>query len=161
MSTAREQIKAFVARAEHLDDELAAINSDKSHLYQEAKGAGLDVAALKAVVAYRRKREKHGAEKIAEQESVFATYLHAVEGGADEADPRAPARARENIEEFPPEPTPSSTSKGDPSRPQPQALISEDDGEGSDALHEREPISASSEPSDDEMPAFLRRTRAA
>src|SRR4051812_16305395 len=96
MSKAHDQIRAFVRQVEALESDIATLNHEKRDVYKEAKEAELDVTALRAVIAYRRKREAKGAEELDAAEGRFAEYLHVVE----EAEPRARARARETIEEF-------------------------------------------------------------
>ncbi len=88
-----EQVKSILGRIEKLNEEIDALNADKSDLWKEAKSAGISVPALKKVVAYRRKDP----EAAASIEAAFDTYLGIVVGekGAT-ADERAgtPGEAR-------------------------------------------------------------------
>jgi uncharacterized protein (UPF0335 family) len=59
---ASKQLIAIFERVERLEAEIKALNEDKSDLYQEAKGNGYNVKAIKAIVAERRKLEKNSAE---------------------------------------------------------------------------------------------------
>ena len=92
MSVAGSQLRAIVERVERLDEEIKALNADKSAIFSEAKSQGFDVKVLKRVIAYRRK-DRSEAEA---EEGVFATYLGALgmipDEGADEAPSRAHAR---------------------------------------------------------------------
>ena len=50
---AAAQLRSIVERVERLDEEIKALNADKSDIYAEAKGNGYDVKALKIVVRQR------------------------------------------------------------------------------------------------------------
>ncbi len=69
-------------------EQIAGLNEDKSEVYQEAKSFGLDVKALKALVAKRRKVSKDPAA-FTELEAVVELYEMALK-----ADPHAHARER-------------------------------------------------------------------
>lgn len=56
---AAKQLIAIFERVERLEAEIKALNEDKSDLYQEAKGNGYNVKAIKAIVAERRKLDKN------------------------------------------------------------------------------------------------------
>ncbi len=71
--TAR-QLRSFVERIERLEEEIKAINSDKSEVYSEAKGNGFDVKAIKYIVSQRR-LDPH---VRTEQEAVIDTYMAAL-----------------------------------------------------------------------------------
>lgn len=58
-SNSAAMIRSVVARIERLDEELATTNEGKAEVYKEAKANGLDVRALKALVAERRKKERN------------------------------------------------------------------------------------------------------
>lgn len=89
----REQVKAYVAQIEMTEAEIAELNSDKSETYKSAKEAGLDVAALRNVIAYRRKRAKHGAAAVESAEQAAAEYLAYLGDGTQNA-PHARARTK-------------------------------------------------------------------
>lgn len=72
--TSADQLKAVVERIERLDEEIKALNSDKSDIYKEAKGNGFDVAVLRKVIALRK---KDPAERQ-EERSLLETYLAAL-----------------------------------------------------------------------------------
>jgi uncharacterized protein (UPF0335 family) len=73
-SVAKDQIKSIVERVERLEEDKAAIASDIRDVYSEAKGNGLDVKALRAIVRYR----KEDAADREEREAIFAIYLNAL-----------------------------------------------------------------------------------
>jgi uncharacterized protein (UPF0335 family) len=56
---ASKQLMSIFERVEQLETEIKALNEDKSDLYQEAKGNGYNVKAIKAIVAERRKMDKN------------------------------------------------------------------------------------------------------
>lgn len=50
---------SYFERIERLEADIKALNDDKSDLYQEIKGTGFNVKAIKAIVAERRKLDKN------------------------------------------------------------------------------------------------------
>jgi uncharacterized protein (UPF0335 family) len=73
-TSAKDQLRAFVARIERLEEEKAALAADLREVYAEAKGSGFDVKALRAVIRLRKQDDN----KRREEEAVLATYLHAL-----------------------------------------------------------------------------------
>jgi uncharacterized protein (UPF0335 family) len=73
-TSAKDQLRAFVARIERLEEEKAALTADLRELYAEAKGNGFDVKALRAVIRIRRQDENKRREEVA----ILDTYLHAL-----------------------------------------------------------------------------------
>ncbi len=51
---AAEELKQFIERVERLDEELKALNDDKSDVYAEMKGRGFDVKVVKRIIQLRR-----------------------------------------------------------------------------------------------------------
>lgn len=78
--SARDQLKAIVARIERLEEEKAATSSDIRDVYAEAKAMGFDPKILRTVVRLL----KQDASEREEHEAVLATYMHAL-GMAGEA----------------------------------------------------------------------------
>lgn len=74
----RDQIKAFVARIERLEEDKAAIMADIKEVYAEAKSTGFDTKVLRRVIALR-KVSRHERQ---ETDALLELYLGAVEGGA-------------------------------------------------------------------------------
>lgn len=105
--SAGAEIKQFIDRILRLKDEQDTLGEDIREVYAEAKGRGYDKTALGAVVALIRKREKIGSDAFNEKDQMVNLYLSAYEGPAQvlvevmASHTPAPARARENIEEFP------------------------------------------------------------
>ena len=73
-TSAKDQLRAIVARIERLEEEKAALSADLREVYAEAKGNGFDVKALRTVVRLRKQDEN----KRREEEAVLTTYLHAL-----------------------------------------------------------------------------------
>jgi uncharacterized protein (UPF0335 family) len=73
------EIRSFVERVERVEDEIRERNELKSDIYKEAKGRGLDVKALKRVVADRR---KDSSEKQ-EFDTLYELYWDAAHKGVD------------------------------------------------------------------------------
>jgi uncharacterized protein (UPF0335 family) len=74
VSTANNQIRAFIERVERLEEEKVAISSDIKEIYSEAKGNGYDAAILRKIVALRKKDPN----KRREEEAVMELYLSAL-----------------------------------------------------------------------------------
>ena len=73
-TSAKDQLRAFVARIERLEEEKAALSADLREVYAEAKSTGFDVKALRSVIRLRKQDET----KRREEEAVLTTYLHAL-----------------------------------------------------------------------------------
>ena len=73
-NVAKDLIRSVVERVEKLEEEKKAISDDIKDVYTEAKGNGLDVKAMRAVVRLRRQ----DADERAEQEAVLEVYLAAL-----------------------------------------------------------------------------------
>jgi uncharacterized protein (UPF0335 family) len=73
-SSAKDQLRSFIARIERLEEEKAALSVDLREVYAEAKANGFDVKALRSVVRLRKQDE----DKRREEEAVLTTYLHAL-----------------------------------------------------------------------------------
>lgn len=111
------QVRSIIERILRLKSEQDAIGEDVKEVYAEAKSSGLDKTRLGEVVAYIRKREKRGAQEMAEADAIFGLYLAAYEGSL------APARARvEIIEEIAPQPSLAAPLGMADSQPDPSAL---------------------------------------
>ena len=71
---AGDQLRAFVERIEHVDQEIKALTEDKKDIYAEAKGQGFDVKILREVIRIRKKDHKERDE----EESLLDVYLQAL-----------------------------------------------------------------------------------
>ena len=72
---AGDQLRAFVERIEHVEEEIKALTEGKKEIYAEAKGEGYDVKILKEVIRIRKQDAKERDEK----ESLVDLYLHALQ----------------------------------------------------------------------------------
>jgi uncharacterized protein (UPF0335 family) len=75
---AGDQLRAFVERIEHIEEEIKGLTEDKKDIYAEAKGNGFDVKILREVIRIRKQDQKERDE----QESLLDVYLHALETAA-------------------------------------------------------------------------------
>jgi uncharacterized protein (UPF0335 family) len=73
-SAVREQLKAFVARIERLEEDKAATAADIKEVYAQARSFGYDTKVLRKVISIR-KQDRHERE---EQEALLELYLGAV-----------------------------------------------------------------------------------
>ena len=71
---AGDQLRAFVERIEHVDEEIKALTEDKRDIYAEAKGQGFDVKILREVIRVRKKDQKEREE----ENSLLDVYLQAI-----------------------------------------------------------------------------------
>ena len=72
---AGDQLRAFVERIEHIEEEIKSLTEDKKEIFAEAKGEGFDVKILKEVIRIRKQDQ----EERQEHESLLEVYLHAIE----------------------------------------------------------------------------------
>lgn len=68
------QLKAIVERIETVNDQIKDLTTDRGEIFQEAKGAGFDVKALRKIIALR----KLSSEDRAQQDAILETYLQAL-----------------------------------------------------------------------------------
>lgn len=80
---AGEQLASIIQRIERIDEEIAAIKSDRKEIFTEAAGNGFDVPTLRAILKERAQIAKHGKEVLAEREALLDTYRAALGGLAD------------------------------------------------------------------------------
>ncbi|WP_297803701.1 DUF2312 domain-containing protein [uncultured Brevundimonas sp.] len=73
-AVAANRIRAIIERVERIEADEAALREDKKEVYAEAKGDGLDVKALKAIVRIR----KQDRAKRQEEEAILDLYLAAL-----------------------------------------------------------------------------------
>jgi uncharacterized protein (UPF0335 family) len=71
---AADQLRSIIERVEKLEEEKAAIGSDIRDVFAEAKGNGLDVKAIRAIIKLR----KLDAHERDEQETILDTYRRAL-----------------------------------------------------------------------------------
>jgi uncharacterized protein (UPF0335 family) len=68
------QLKSIVERIERLNEDKKTISDDIGDVFKEAKGNGLDVKALRKVIALR----KLSADDRANQDAILETYMTAL-----------------------------------------------------------------------------------
>ena len=71
---ATEQLKSVIARVENLEQQKADIAADIRDVYAEAKGVGLDVKAIRAIIKIR----KQDAAEREEQKAILDVYKNAL-----------------------------------------------------------------------------------
>lgn len=73
-TVAAGQLRQYIERVERLEEEKKTIGDDIKDVYAEAKGVGFDTAAMRTIVAMRR---KDPAERE-EAESILDLYMRAL-----------------------------------------------------------------------------------
>lgn len=71
---AADRLRSIVDRYERLEEEVRGLRSDQKDIMAEAKSAGFDVKALRALIAERRKDPAD----VEEHESILDTYRRAL-----------------------------------------------------------------------------------
>ena len=92
--SADDRLRSFVDRIERLNEENDAINTDKREVFSEARGAGYDVKALKAVIGIRKKRAADP-DGLQEHDHMVALYLEALDRPKETGHAHTPAPAGE------------------------------------------------------------------
>ena len=75
MSMAAPQLKAFIERIEHLEDEKAAVADQIKEVYSESKSSGFDTKTIRKVIARRRKTK----DEITQEEALLELYCNTLE----------------------------------------------------------------------------------
>lgn len=75
---AAAQVRSFVERIENIEAAISGMNNGKRDVYGEAKEASINVPALKAVIARRRKDP----DKLAELDAAVDEYMAALGAAA-------------------------------------------------------------------------------
>ncbi len=73
-TAAQQQVRSIVERIENLEEQKKAISDDIKEIYAEAKGNGHCVKTLRKIISLRKKEE----HQRLEEESILATYMHAL-----------------------------------------------------------------------------------
>ncbi|WP_312525961.1 DUF2312 domain-containing protein [Paracoccus sp. (in: a-proteobacteria)] len=69
-----DELRQFVERIEHLEQEKKDISEQIKEVYSECKGRGYDTKAIKAIISLRKKDQ----EQVAEEEAVLEVYMAAL-----------------------------------------------------------------------------------
>lgn len=70
------QLRAFIERIERVEEDIKALNADKSEIYKELRGCGFDVKAVRQCVAARKLDSAEREERTA----IFELYWAALTG---------------------------------------------------------------------------------
>jgi uncharacterized protein (UPF0335 family) len=73
---------AFINRVKRLADEIGDLQVDITDVCKEAKGAGFEPTKIREVVAWLRKIDKHGRDKVDSAEEIFDLYRKVADGDA-------------------------------------------------------------------------------
>jgi uncharacterized protein (UPF0335 family) len=71
---AADRLRSIVERIERLEEERKALAGDIKDIYSEAKSAGFDIKALRAIVSLRRKEPA----EVEELDALVLLYRHAL-----------------------------------------------------------------------------------
>lgn len=71
---AGDRLKSLINRIERLEEEIGALNADKSEVYQEAKGTGFDVKVMRQIIQRRRKDR----DELDEADTLLDIYERAI-----------------------------------------------------------------------------------
>ncbi|NYD91423.1 uncharacterized protein (UPF0335 family) [Sphingomonas melonis] len=71
---AAEELRLLIERAERLEEEKKGISDDIKDVYAEAKGRGYDAAAIRKILAIRKKKK----EEYQEEEAILEVYMQAL-----------------------------------------------------------------------------------
>lgn len=89
-SFAKTRLRDFFERIERLQEEIDALNADKSEVYQEAKAEGFDVKIMRIVVS-RRQMDR---AELEQRDALIDLYESVVKGLGGEAGTKIATRAR-------------------------------------------------------------------
>lgn len=141
-TVAAGKLRAFIERIERIEVEIKDLNADKSEIYKELRGEGFDVKAVRQCVAAR----KLDAAEREERTAIFDLYWAALNGASrvhvHEAASYAEAKGREPVQEM--HELPNQQSGSQPVAEKVEAVS---------------PLPASTDHSDEGIPAFLKRDR--
>ena len=73
-NVAADELRLLIERAERLEEEKKSIADDIKEVFAEAKSRGYDAAAIRKIIAIRKKNR----EEFQEEEAVLETYMHAL-----------------------------------------------------------------------------------
>lgn len=94
-SIAKAQLRGYFESIERLNEQIEALNADKSEVYQEAKANGYDTTVMRVVLS-RRKMDQN---EVAERDALIELYERALAGSRSGTKSATRARARGDDEE--------------------------------------------------------------
>lgn len=92
---AHAQLRNYFERIERLNEEIDALNKDKSEVYSEAKSNGFDVKIMRIVLS----RRQMDAADLKERDSLIELYESALRGGGKRSGTKSATRARAREDE--------------------------------------------------------------
>jgi len=84
------KLRSYFERIERLNEEIDALNNDKSEVYSEAKAEGFDVKVMRIVLS----RRKMDSAEVFERDSLIELYERALRGNEKGAGTKRATRAR-------------------------------------------------------------------
>lgn len=69
-----DELRQFIERYEHLEEEKKAVMDQQKEVMAEAKGRGYDTKVMRKIIALRKRRP----EEVEEEEAVLALYKSAL-----------------------------------------------------------------------------------
>lgn len=69
-----DELRQFVERIEHVEEEMGGLRGDRSEIYAEAKGRGFDTRVIKKILALRKRKP----DEIREENAVLEMYGQAL-----------------------------------------------------------------------------------
>jgi uncharacterized protein (UPF0335 family) len=82
---AARQLQAIIDRLQRLEEEIKGLNDDKKAVYEEAKGNGYDVKAIKIILSELRKKDKNP-DAFSETQAMVELYKAALGLGGVQID---------------------------------------------------------------------------
>lgn len=95
---AHARLRGFFDRIERLNEEIDALNADKSEVYAEAKGEGFDVKVMRVVLS-RRQMDREEIEARDALIELYESVLTASNGNGTKRATRARAKDAEDDDE--------------------------------------------------------------
>lgn len=87
---AKSVLRDYFERIERLNEEIEALNADKSEIYQEAKANGLDVKVMRIVLSRRQMDQA----EVQERDALVDLYESVIRGLGDSSGTKSATRAR-------------------------------------------------------------------
>ncbi len=78
-SFAREALKSFIERIEHVNEEIEALTADRKEIFAEAKGVGFDTKIMREIIRLR----KMDTATLQERDALLDLYRTALNMNSD------------------------------------------------------------------------------
>jgi len=89
------QLRSFFERIERINEEIDALNNDKSEVYAEAKATDFDVKVMRIVL----QRRKMDSAEVMERDTLIDLYESVLKGTGKKAGTKSATRARAREED--------------------------------------------------------------